>query len=65
MYAFADFEQFIIKFSHFMGFEQVIIRFGHVAEQKQSSLGRNRNLGIFFEATTLCHWHSTPASQTF
>ena len=49
MYTFADFEHVIIKFSCLVDFEQVIIRFSYFAdfEQEQSSLGRNRNPGIF------------------
>ena len=56
---FADFEQVIIKISHFADFEQVKQYY------QQNSLGRNRMpRHFFFEATTLCHQHSTLASQT-
>ena len=61
---FADFEQVV---SHFADFEQVIIKISHFAdfEQEQNSLGRNRMpRHFFFETTTLCHRHSTPASET-
>ena len=57
---FADFEQFIIKISHFADFEQVKQYY------QQNSLGRNRmpRHFCFLEANTLCHRHSTLASQT-
>ena len=63
MYTFADFEQDIIKFSHFVDFEQVIIKISHFAdfeqviikishfvdfEQEQNFLGRNQMLRYFF-----------------
>ena len=70
---FADFEQVIIKISHFADFEQVIIKIIHSADfeqvkqyHQQNSLGRNQMpKHFFFEVTTLCHWHSTLASQTY
>ena len=64
---FADFEQAIIKISHFAAFEHAIIKFSHFAnfeKKKTTPLGETGCLGIFFEAITLCHWHSTPASET-
>ena len=44
MYTFVDFEQVIIKFSHFADFEQVIIKISH----QQNSLGGNRIHKLFF-----------------
>ena len=54
---FADFEQVIIKNSHFADFEQVE---NYLADFEQIK----KLTKLFFEATTLCHWHSTLASQT-
>ena len=69
---FANFEQVIIKISHFADFKQVVIKISHFADFEQvkqyyelNSLGRNRMpRHLFFEATTLCHPHSTLVSQT-
>ena len=50
----------IIKISHFADFEQVKQYY------QQKSLGRNRmprHFFLFFEATALCHRHSTLVSQ--
>ena len=71
---FADFEQVIVQICHFADFEQAITKISHFAafEQvkqyyQQNSFGRNRmpRHCFFFEATTLCHRHSTLASQTY
>ena len=74
---FADFEQVITKISHFADFEQATIKISHFADLLSSNtinkssntinktpLGETGCLSIFFfEATALCHWHSTLASQ--
>ena len=70
---FSDFDQVITKLTHFADFEQVIITITHFADfeqvnqyYQQNSLGRSRMpRHFFFEATTLCHEHSTLASQTY